>query len=708
MRSERAILVGALLAAALTAGCGASTGRAPRGDGGSEDTGGSNGGGSVGTGGFAAGGAGGAAGGSSGGASGSTGGTGGGFPDAGAAGGGGGTPGGADAGASDGSVGPLPPPPQPTPTCEVTIRAVRPLTFDGLPAGPTSRLRVEAVATGPTAPRTPAWQWTVRHQNSGASIPTTSVEMDPAVVEFPLASPGNYLITALATPTCKKDVTATATDHPVSRFWLRVIPGTSDDQPIEGATVDVPAGESVTRDLACGIGTLVSIDPRDATMLQSAVFSYVRITAPGSTVRFEGHTRTGAFSARLDPALSYDVLVIPDNDVVIPDKVIAPLLFNGSPSSIAQNQFVLDAGVTVAGQVTSSKGPVTGARVLLRDGIVPSTTGVTQANGQFDLRVRTGNRFAAVVIPPLHSGLPEARLPAGSGLAIYDFPPGARVLDFAWDPIATTDLDLTITDSAGAAVKSQVRVRLTSAEGAFAEVGTMTLKVVSAVQPEQRFNYRAGGVVQQDRASDARGAVSFTDVPRGMYNATLSPIDGSAAITTVPINLTAAMGRVALSPRLARKVSLSGKLLPIKTTAGATVLALDTDADPALPPPSALVDGNGNYVLHVDPGRSYALVMEANPARGLPRTFLRSILAPAKDSVREDLTIPGGLSVSGVVTGARGPVSGALVQAYCIGQPPSCIDPHAPDITTVRPTAEAISDGSGAYRLLVPDPAIPN
>jgi hypothetical protein len=577
------------------------------------------------------------------------------------------------------------------------------MSFEDLPAGPNSVLRVQAEVRGVAAPKMPAWEWTVRHQSTSQPIATTVVDMDRSIVEFPLAAPGNYDITARATANCLTQVTASATDHPVARLWLRVIPRTSLAQPVEGFRVDVPTGGTTDRDLPLEIGTPVSIDPRDASPLRQAVFSYVRITAPRLTLRVEGHTHTGPVTAHLDPEYTYDVLVVPDADLAM-----APLLFRGRPSEINHNLFTIDPGISVGGQVSSSKGLAAGARVLLSDGPVPSTTGEVKVSGQYELRVRSGSRFAAVVIPPPDSGLPEARLPAGSGLAIYDFPPGPRVLDFAWSAIDSSILDLTVLDSAGAALSSRVRVRLSSEDGAFPDVGTLTLRVLSATEPEQRYSYHPSGFIQRVDSTDGRGFISFANLPRGKYSATLTPLDGSAAITTVPLDLSGAGARVTTSARLARKVSLSGKLLPAELTAGATLLALDAEADPSLPTPSAIVDAGGGYVLHLDPTRSYSLVLEAAPSNGLPRTFLPPIVAPAKDTVREAQTVGAGVPLSGRVTGAQGTVAGVLIEAYCVGQPPSCIDTSAPDTTNVRPVAETISDEDGNYRMLVPDPAIAN
>jgi hypothetical protein len=138
------------------------------------------------------------------------------------------------------------------------------------------------------------------------------------------------------------------------------------------------------------------------------------------------------------------------------------------------------------------------------------------------------------------------------------------------------------------------------------------------------------------------------------------------------------------------------------------VLALDADADPGSAPPASQVDAQGRYTVSLDPGRRYALVLEPLPAHALPRRFLRSIVAPDKDTTRDDLTVPQGLTITGVIDNDGTPIKGALVEAYCVGLPPACIDTNAPNTSNVRPTAESATDGSGAYRLLVPDPGIAN
>jgi hypothetical protein len=293
----------------------------------------------------------------------------------------------------------------------------------------------------------------------------------------------------------------------------------------------------------------------------------------------------------------------------------------------------------------------------------------------------------------------------GSGLVIYEPAPAAVTLEFAWMDVPTTTLELAVANQVGQRVSGPVRVRLETAEGALPRVGALTMALDG-----RKYIYPASGVVQTDLTAASGGALPAVRLPRAMYLATITPLDGAGAITTVPIDLSGASERVAQTVRMASKILLTGKLLPVANTAGATLLAIDDDADPAVQTPAAVVDAAGFYKIRLDPGRTYSLILEPAPARALPRIFVRSLVAPDKDTVREDQTVPApGLPLTGLITDFSGrPFPGALVEAYCIGSPPSCIDANAPNTDLVRPTAEAISDQNGAYRLVVPDPAIAN
>jgi hypothetical protein len=637
---------------------------------------------------------GGGAGGSGGG--GGAGGSGGGFyPDAGSS-ADGGFPSPGDASA-DAFGGPPPPPPPPPKDCTITISGVDPQDLTQVPVGPTAKVRVEGTVDGPRVPATPLWRWTVIREETRTTLTPAVVEMNPAVREFPVTVAGRYTITAEVAATangptvCNATVVATGVDDPTVQFWLRITPPTSDLPVMEGTIVTVSKGQSISRDLSIDRGLQLAINPQDETG-RDAINAYVRITSPNSSVRLEGHTQGGPYSVNLDAHLMYDVLVIPDG-------LIAPKLFQGSPAVLNQTFFRMEEGVPVSGHLTGPNGPIKDGRILLQ-GLVPSTVGRTLADGKYQLRVQGQlPDFTAVFIPPADSGLPQARVVAGRGVRIYPTTQSSSI-DFAWAALPSTGLDLSVRRSDNTPA-GKVRVRLASVAGSLPPAGTLTI--------QRGFDLPAEAFVEIERDTDAGGLVSFNGLPAGKYTATLSPLDGAAAITTVTLDLSTPGGPAMQTVKLARKVSLTGKLLPATLTTGATVLALDADSDPGNAPPSAQVDGEGRYTLALDPGRHYALVLEPLPARLLPRRFLRSIVAPDKDSTRDDLTVPQGLTIAGIVDSGGTPIKGALVEAYCIGLPPACIeDTNSPSTSNVRPTAESVTDESGAYRLLVPDPGIAN
>ena len=45
-----------------------------------------------------------------------------------------------------------------------------------------------------------------------------------------------------------------------------------------------------------------------------------------------------------------------------------------------------------------------------------------------------------------------------------------------------------------------------------------------------------------------------------------------------------------------------------------------------------------------------------------------------------------------------------MIQVFCLGSAPTCIDPESPDITSTPPIDETVSGSDGRYQLYVPDP----
>jgi hypothetical protein len=154
-------------------------------------------------------------------------------------------------------------------------------------------------------------------------------------------------------------------------------------------------------------------------------------------------------------------------------------------------------------------------------------------------------------------------------------------------------------------------------------------------------------------------------------------------------------------------VAVAGRLLPAALGGGATVIAVDPTADPARALPTAIADAGGAYRLILDPGRSYRLFVEPAPGRALARIALGPVTADA-DVTLPDRRLPAGVAITGTVAirveGTA--VAGALVQAFCMGASADCKAPATTGTDGLRPVAEAVSGPDGAYRLVVPDPAM--
>ena len=245
-----------------------------------------------------------------------------------------------------------------------------------------------------------------------------------------------------------------------------------------------------------------------------------------------------------------------------------------------------------------------------------------------------------------------------------------------------------------------MRVLLESEPGALPHVGTFNVNGDSDLP--------AAGIVRRVATSDAAGVASFPALPRTRYRATLVPPEaapGDPAVTTVS-GLDLGTGGPAITTRtlpLARRSRLVGRLLPEATAAGLMIKAVDAAEDGAGRTVTAIVGPDGRYELPTDPDRVYRVFIEPPADRRVPRIPLEPVRARSTN-VTLDRTLPNRLSLSGSALENGSAAAGVVIQVFCLGSAPTCIDPEAPDITNTPPIDETVSGSDGRYQLYVPDP----
>ena len=58
----------------------------------------------------------------------------------------------------------------------------------------------------------------------------------------------------------------------------------------------------------------------------------------------------------------------------------------------------------------------------------------------------------------------------------------------------------------------------------------------------------------------------------------------------------------------------------------------------------------------------------------------------------------------GTLTVEQTLVPGAVIQVYCTGLAPDCVDPAAPQTDAARPVGETVTDADGRFQVHLPDP----
>jgi len=657
-------------------------------------------------------------------------------PGGGASSGGGATGAGGRVGSSDAGVphdaSPTSAPPDALVSCTVNISA--PSLFN-LVSGDSATLTVKGtIAWGSSTPTQPTWQWTVTGPDGTVltTTPTGTSDTTTQSVQFPLLTPGNYDISVSATPSCKGQASATAV-KPQERsqvFFLRVLPPnastgsgqtcttdnsrwcpTEDAVPYEDSNFVLQAGQTRQDTVQLLHGYVVSIDPMSVpqgALPAVAVPSFVRVSPHGSTWTIDGSsTSDQAMRALLHPALTYDVLVVPQAGTApqLPPFLVPPKLAQGFRPS----DFDVAAGVTLTGTLRGPSGPAAGARILLHADAnppvtlpLPSTVGIADATGAYSLRASTGTLFSAVAVPPSGTSLPQVTV--SNAIDLRGSADGGSLagVNFTWATLSTTTLTLQVFLSDGStSAGSGVTVRLQSQDGALPNAGTLTVAGVSSGA--------ISGSVRLDGTTDANGSVVFSNVPKVAYVATLVPPSGlaNAGITTANIALAGTAASTARSVSLGQKVQLSGRLLPADATNGARLVATDTGTDVVSSIISTLVASDGSYQFSADPGRTYRFSVEPVAGKNLPtRIAIYGVTTTNQDTQLADRTLPSGLRVSGVVNFGGQPVSGAMVQAYCEQSSiAGCVDPNNPYASLPLPLIEFATLPDGSYSFYLLDPA---
>jgi hypothetical protein len=126
------------------------------------------------------------------------------------------------------------------------------------------------------------------------------------------------------------------------------------------------------------------------------------------------------------------------------------------------------------------------------------------------------------------------------------------------------------------------------------------------------------------------------------------------------------------------------------------VTAIDHGALAASTLPTATVGADGSYALTLAAGRTYELLVEPVPGRGLARDVV-AVVKPGATAAPAAVTVPPALTWSAVVTGAGRPVAGALVQVYCAAPAATCFEPNLV-------LAQGVTAADGTATLLVPGP----
>lgn len=516
------------------------------------------------------------------------------------------------------------------------------------------------------------YQWSVLHD----SVPVTVQQeaSDNSQVSFFAPDPGVYdvIVQTDAPYDCtylNTSLTVAAAGANNKIFRLRAVPPSGVDVPPQEQVIQVKGGGDIARDIQLESGLNPDGIVHSGSLAGPPVAAYLKfipISAPlAFTELFTG--ASGQYSTHL-LGVTHDVLVIPS------DSSLAPTKLQWTPGGA--EDFVVTGGTVVSGTVVNPAGtPLAGATVQLTSNGVPSTIGITQANGSFNLRADypAGSQITVKVTPLSTSGLP--RLEATGAFTL------AQPLQIAYSS------SLAVCDLANTSVKrsavAQAGAKVTVVGTLAANGGTVTFGAAA----------NAVGTVRVAATTDATGKLPSLRVPRaanlvavsqlGPSDFALDSLDTSTcsglAIDAPPLDPAAGVAKDALTNPL-------GGVRVQATPTGPLAIA-------GAPPIEATTAANGAFSLSLAATGHYD-VRFVDP---LARAARLELLDVTSSGVPATATLPAALRMSGgvYVSGSVQSLSGTAVQLLCA---------QCSGVDATRPVAESAADGFGNYQLAVPDP----
>jgi hypothetical protein len=531
---------------------------------------------------------------------------------------------------------------------------------DPLQASLTRKARAVASA-GPLA-GVATFEWRITHGAELLSI--TPAAPDSSEIEFPITDAGIYDV-EVNVPGCNRynrQVNVLQPGAVPRAFRLRITPPPSTLAPPQDRTVIIPGGA----DFAYGALLLEPIMQRFGTVRSGAdaVPAYLRFTptaTEGATVAETVSASDGSFSVSVGAQL-HDVLVVPTGGQ-------APYLLSGWNPMTPLIEGPI--GSVITGVVLDPDGvPLAGARVSMKRSELPSTVGVTAADGTFTLRVQSGLPGELMVVPPADSGLPRL-LGAADGVS-FSAPLQIRYRN----GLQRRDVGGVQLRRQGAAMAGAQAIFV----GELADAGR-----INGTTPLR-------GVVRIAATAGSDGRLLATRVPQAALFAVVLPAARELAV--LPFDATAAPPAALDAPAMR---TVTGTAL---TSAGVAAPGAVVDLLPRgalaladVPGLSTTAGSGGAFSLPAAPGGSYLGELSDPRGRGAGRSF--DVAAPGSVGA---ISLALGRQLVGSVLPllSSSPVKGAAIELFCF----SCSR-----AAQQRALSSAVTDVDGSFRLIVPEMA---